>query len=234
MIPGTYTSITNASANGIQYVGAGAVNGVDGGVNSTITWAYPTDVQANDVLVLIAHEDDTGSHVTWPPSGWTSIYTGSTTYTGFWLRIAYLVYSSGSSLTINTNGCDHIFGRITAWRGVNTSSVIDGSVVATLDKVTPTPNTFSFSNITTTQANSFVFNVVGHDLDTSTASVTWDANASLTNPTEYYDISTQLGWNGGYSLYGGIKVSAGAVNSATGTVKADSYKRFVGWAFKAA
>jgi len=234
MVPGTYTSITTSAANGIQYVGAGTVNGVDGGVNSTITWTYPSDVQTNDVLVLIAHEDDTGAHASWPPAGWTNIYTATTGSMGFWLRVAYLVYSSGSSVTINTNGCDHIFGCITAWRGVNTSSVLDGSMTTKLDKTYPSPNVFNFSNVTTTQANSFVFNVVGHDIDTSTASVHWDTNTSLTNPVEYYDISTQLGWNGGYSLYGGIKSTAGTVNNATGYVKASSYKRIVAWAFKAA
>lgn len=230
MLPGTY-NIQSAGANGITYVGAGATSQ---GNSGNVTWAYPTDVQANDVLILLIHEDDSGSHLSWPPSGWTNIYTGSATFTGFWMRVAYKVHTTGTGVTMDTTGIDHAFGRVVAFRGVNTSSVIDGSVVATLDKTTPSPNAFNFTNITTTQPNSFVCNVVGHDIDTSSASVTWTANASLTNPIEYFDISTQLGWNGGYSLYGGIKETAGAVSNAAGSVKADSYKRFVGWALKAA
>lgn len=233
MIPGTFSTITSASSNGIEYIGQSAKFVVSGS-SSTITVDYPTGIQANDIILLIAHEDDTGTHVSWPPAGWTNIYTGSTTYTGFWIRVAYLVYSSGSSVTMTTTGIDHILCKTFAFRGVNTSSVIDGSVVHTLDTATPTPNTFNFSNITTTLPNSYVCNVMGHDIDTTTASVTWDTNASLLNPVEITDISTQTGWNGGYSLYGGLKSSAGLVDNATGSLKADSYKRFVGWAFKAA
>lgn len=233
MVPGTYTSIMPTTSNGITYTGAGAKNGVTGST-STITFAYPSDLQVNDVLILMCHEDDTGTHVSWPPAGWTNIYTGSTSYTGFWMRVAYLVYSSGTGVTLSTSGIDHIFGAVSGFRGVNTSSVIDGSVIHTLDTDYPSPNIFNFSNVTTTQPGSFVCNIVGHDINTSTSSVTWNANSSLTGASERFDISTQLGWNGGFSLYGGLKDTAGLVNNATGTVKADSYKRFVGWALKAA
>ena len=232
MVPGTYTLITTpTTVNGIQYVGAGAVNSVTGST-STITFDYPADRQANDVLILVVQQDDNGTHITFPPAGWTTI--NNSTNAGFWLFAAYQVYSSGTGLTVNTSGIDHVIGQIFGFRGVNTGTVIDGSVATSFTRASGSPNPFNFTNVTTTAANSFVCNVVGHDIDTSTASITWNANSSLTSPVEISDVSTQNGWNGGFSLYGGLKTTAGAVNNATGNYKADSYKKFIGWALKAA
>lgn len=238
MLPGNFTSQIATTVANITYVGAGTKNGVEyPAAGSTINFPYPSGLQTNDLLILICHEDDSGNHATWPPSGWTSLYSGSTTYSGFWLRLAYKFYSSGTGVdvAIPTSGLDHIFGTVAAFRGVDTGSPFGAAtLIHTLDKTTPSPNVFDFSNVTTTVDKAFVCNLIGHDIDTSTASVVRDVNASLdpSNRGEQFDISTQLGWNGGFSLYTGTKLTAGLVDNCTGYVKASSYKRFVGFALK--
>lgn len=238
MLPGNFTSQIATTVANITYVGAGTKNGVEyPAAGSTITFSYPSGLQTNDLLILMCHEDDTGGHATWPPSGWTSLYSGSSTGTGFWLRLAYKFYSSGTGVdvTISTASLNHIFGTVTAFRGVDTSSPFGAAtLIATLDKTYPSPNVYNFANVTTTVDKAYVCNLIGHDIDTSTSSVAWDDNTSLdaTNRGEKLDISTQLGWNGGFGLYTGTKLTAGTVNNLTGYVKASSYKRFVGFALK--
>ena len=238
MLPGNYTSQNSQSTvSGIYYVGMGTVTGTDVSTITSITYPYPSGIQAGDILVLIDHEDDNGSHCTWPPSGWTNLYTPSTSG-GFWIRAAYKVHTTGTSMSLVGPGSalDHSFGTVIAFRGVNTSSPLAATTLNDFTRSTGGGNPFSFTNVTTTVDKAYVCNIIGHDIDTSTASVTFTANTSLsaTSRGELLDISTQLGWNGGFGVYGGIKDTAGVVNNCAGSIKADSYKRMIAFALKPA
>lgn len=75
----------------------------------------------------------------------------------------------------------------------------------------------SFSGVTTTGDERLVLTFVATDRDSSSASWSGEANASLANLTERHDLGTTAGAGGGIAIYTGEKQAAGATGTTTAT-----------------
>jgi hypothetical protein len=172
---------------------------------------YPAGIQDNDLLMLIIQCDD--ADTVSRPSGWTHLWkqlgvTGTSE-----INVYYKFYNgTGSGVYVSDVG-DHQIASVLAFRNVSLSNPIHKSshyATATID------NTPTLNGTITTNDQCYIIYGVFHDAITSAANVSGWPAFSISGGTELIDISTTLGWDGGFACYGGTKETAG--NTGSGTV----------------
>lgn len=208
-----------ATTGPIRYVGVGSTSGTGG--TGAINVPYPLGVRSNDFLLLLVACGGE-STVTTVPSGWTEIDAGRTdiaTTAGVKLRVfwklhdtAYPNYNdTGSAQTISVaDHGDHTFGVMLAWRGVNTTTPIDGSLWTSSSSAT---TTLTFPDITTTVDNCLVLGVAADPSDTTNSTYGAITAAGLTTTAERFDDGTTQGHGSALYCMQGQRTSAGTVGT---------------------
>jgi MSHA biogenesis protein MshQ len=113
---------------------------------------------------------------------------------------------------------DHIYAQLLTYRGVvnsgnpwDTTAPVGGVKAAASTAVTVT-------GVTTTYANAMVVQAVARDNDNAAAAFSAQTNANLSSIAERVDAGTTNGNGGGFSVWDGTKVAAGATGNTTATV----------------
>ena len=181
---------------------------------ASVNVSWPTHV-TNDIGILVLESVS----ATWTtPSGWTLVDTSAVLSSE--LNIYYKRATSSAEPAVATGfpaGADHVVARIFTFRGcVTTGSPV--LTTATSTKITSSAS-WSAPSITTTTASEFVIYGVSRDNDSSSIS-TFSAptNANLASPTEIVESGTATGNGGGFVLGYGVKTTAGATGTTTGTL----------------
>ena len=194
----------------VVYQAAGSANAGTASVN--VSWPTHT---TNDIGILVLESVS----ATWTtPSGWTLVDTSAVLSSE--LNIYWKRATSSAEPAVATGfptGADHVVARIFTFRGcVTTGSPV--LTTATSTKITSSAS-WSAPSITTTTANEFVIYGVSRDNDSSSIS-TFSAptNANLVSPTEIVESGTATGNGGGFVLGYGVKATAGATGTTTGTL----------------
>lgn len=193
----------------VQYIGnAGKyVNGADG---SAITITFNGSTQEGDYLMCVTTVDDATSTNT--PTGWNLIYDrGFPPYSK--TRIFSKTYASADG---NTVYVDPGFGQVTAsvltFRGVGSVSGFANNGVE------PVGSTLTIAGGTSTEDNVFTIFGFGHDAPKDIAIASNWTNANISSASELIDISTSNHYDGGFAVWGGYKLTAGATGNTTVTV----------------
>ena len=170
-----------------------------------VTLTKPQGAAAGDVLVASFTADSTPTVTT--PAGWTAMVNGLAVSGGAKVFAYYRVVgtSDGTSYTWNTSTAVKWGGGITAYRGVNTASPLDGAVATKVD-ATYAATSITVPGITTASAGALLVGGVGFDSSTPGAGA----------PT---------GWTERWEAAGGqiaeqadkLQASAGASGSVTWT-----------------
>lgn len=137
----------------------GASSAQTGSGASSVTVSAPANTTVGDLLILDVDAEGTTSFS--PPTGWTSIYAGTsdwssssaTTYAVTVYRVATAA-DVGASYTISFATSRKAVARVLGYVGVNSSSPIDVKSAGSTGFATAT--SFSFPSVTTTQANDMV------------------------------------------------------------------------------
>jgi PKD repeat protein len=238
--PGTYSvtlQATNASGSGtatksglITVTGTSTGSAVTAGssttafagtAGSTVTLTKPAGVAAGDVLVSSVTAD-LNPTMTSIPSGWTpmvnalSVNSSSTGGARVFAYYHVVTSSDPASYTWKLSSAAKWGGGITAYRGVDTTTPLDTSVV-TGKQTSYTGTSLSLPSVTTTRAGAMLIGGVG--LDSGTPSL----------------VSQPSGWSERFEAGGGqiaeqadrVQDTAGASGTATWTVS--SARAFSGW-----
>jgi hypothetical protein len=214
-----------------------AVGAVASGT-ATVAPAIPAGTTTDDILVLIAENDNLSGASIPAMTGWADI-TGSpvamttaqtTKLTVRWKRAG----ASETAPTVGDPG-DHVIARIIGIRGcITTGNPWD---VTNTGTETTSDTSASFPTVTTTVANTLVMNFIatGADLAAdSTAQYSAWTNASLTDLTEQVDNALIIGNGGTIGAASGVKAVAGAVSATTATLVTAATKAMMTVAFKPA
>lgn len=189
--------------------------------NNSVTPAWPTIHQTNDVALLIVETAGTQPATLSNAQGFVAVTgspqgdngdTSGTVVTVFWKRATS---SSQASPTVADSG-DHQVAQIITFRNVATTGdpwdVTAGSATAGTAS-----SSFSIPGATTTQPNTLVVAILSTSLASSATGWT---NADLTGVAEHSDVSTTSGNDGGIAVATGVKVTAGPYGATTGTTAA--------------
>ena len=212
MIPGTFNSLIGTSGTVPIYVGTGGRTVTSGTSSNTAT--YPDGVLPGDLLLFIAQCDNADTINT--PSGFTFVQSGGSSSSICKYRVFYKFHTTGTGVSVRASG-DHLCGGIVAFRYINASSPIGNLVsnhISSGDLSVPMP--------TTTNNNSIVLTVAGHQRNSTSPQFSNWANPSLVDFQEILDVSTTVGWDGGVGVAYGLKVLAGAVSNTTATFSSTS------------
>jgi hypothetical protein len=189
------------------YIGKGSTVATQG----SATVSYPAGIEANDLLVLVCQTDQDDSIST--PAGWTKeIEQDSGAECRLW--IFWKLHTSGSSVAVSWGG-DHIVARVLAFRDVKATDPIDAESQSWNGSL---GTSVSIPGLTTTVANCLILAFVAHDIASNSSQVSGWANASLSEGEELTDVSSTVGWDGGFGVYAGYKLAAGVVGSSTATL----------------
>lgn len=183
-----------------------------------ITPALPAGIQADDILVLVLETHQQAASIPTPNGGtWTQFpdspqgfgtagANSSSRVTVFWSR-----YNGTQGDPTTNDPGDHISGRISAFRGCETSGdPFDVTSGAAGDAAISIPGD------TTTLADCLILVPVTSEDDGDSFSAF--TNASLANITLRYENTHAQGDQGHVALWTGEKATAGAYNASTLTV----------------
>ena len=184
-----------------------------------ITPTMPSGVLTNDVLLLFIETSDQAITVSGGTETWTEV-TGSpvtgavgTRLTVFWARASQ---NTPTSPTTSDSG-DHQLAIILAFRGVITS----GNPWDVIGTGTASSGTsVSFPSVITTVADTMVVHAIAGDGPdgNSTANLSGETNANLTNLTEQSDDRVNTGNGGLLGTYTGEKATTGSTGNTTATL----------------
>lgn len=182
-----------------------------------------SNVQTNDILLLVVETSGDGSNVTPLPGepGW-NVLSGTPLFDGdptpafgsklhvWWYRATAPITSG--SVTFSDSG-DHQVGRVYLIRGcATTGDPFD--VVGTATKTTPS-TTASAPSVTTTVPQTLVVSMISQPVDSSiTTQFSAPTNTGLTSLTDVDEVATNSFNGGGFVIASGIKRLPGA----TGTI----------------
>lgn len=182
-----------------------------------------SNVQTNDILLLVVETSGDGSNVTPLPGepGW-NVLSGTPLFDGdptpafgsklhvWWYRATAPITSG--SVTFSDSG-DHQVGRVYLIRGcATTGDPFD--VVGTATKTTPS-TTASAPSVTTTVPQTLVVSMISQPVDSSsTTQFSAPTNTGLTSLTDVDEVATNSSNGGGFVIASGIKRLPGA----TGTI----------------
>jgi hypothetical protein len=196
-----------------------AINSAQSGTAS-VNVSWPVGHVADDIGILVL---ESNSAVWSTPSGWTLVASSAITVTE--LNIYWKRATSSAEATVATGFpatlADHVVARIHTFRGcVTTGTPILTSATSTKALAS---TSWSAPSITTTTADEFVVYGVSRDNDSvSLLSFSAPTNANLVSPTEIIESGTLAGNGGGFVLGYGVKTTAGATGTTTGTVTSSS------------
>jgi hypothetical protein len=214
--------------------------GSPGSSSFTITFNY-SNVQTNDILLLVVETSGDGSNVTPNPGepGWnivagTPLFDGNSTPTlgsklhVWWYRAAAPIASG--SVTFADSG-DHQVGQVYLIRGcATTGDPFD--VIGTATKPSPS-TTASAPAVTTTVAQTCIFSAISQPVDSSsTTQFGAPANAILTSLTDVGEVATTIGNGGGFVVATGIKRLPGTTGAITYSSAPNSSNASIVIAFK--
>lgn len=197
----------------------------------------PAGIQAGDLLVLFAESEN--QDIATPTTGgtWTQIGVAQGTGTAgnatsarleVWARLAT---ASETNVTVADSG-DHTSAIIHAYRGVEPTSFFTGT--ATGGVVAAATTAVSMAGITTGHDNALVVYALAGSADTATAQFPGSpTNASLTSLTKRTDNATTDGDGGSITVITGIKATAGATGTTTGTLSTSTVQAFMVFALRA-
>ncbi len=158
-------------------------------------------------------------------NGWALLDTvaagTSTRNTIFYIKATS---ASMSAPVMDTNGADHMGGRIMVIRGADATTPID--VYATNSK-TSASTTATFPSVTTSGADRLIICIGTRDNDSaSTAAWSSPTNANLTGLGEESESGTLQGNGGGMCWISGVKSTAGATGTTTASVVSSENANF--------
>ncbi|TNC96195.1 MAG: hypothetical protein FD121_1205 [Gallionellaceae bacterium] len=198
------------------FVAAGTARNGTGAV--TVSWpAHVTD----DVALLFV-ESAGGQPVTLStPSGFVQVTnspqatgagTAGTQLSVYWARAT----SAAMPSVVVADPGDHVYARIITYRGVinsgNPWDVTGGGVKAVAG------TTVTVAGVTTTAADTLIVQAVARSNDSSAAAFSAETNASLVGIGERSDGGTTSGNGGGFAVWDGSLMLAGASGNTTATV----------------
>lgn len=187
---------------------------------------WPPHLKGDIGFMVIQTADQTGIAV---PDGWAVVLTsgvgtvgaaGSVGLTLLWKRAAS---SDEPNLSIPDVG-NHMLAQIFTFRGcIETGSPFDGSTGTTLSTAA---TAVSFSNITTSLANTAVVQIVAHGISSLVGQVESDEwTSALASFVPRRQTNTDQGVGGGFALATGVKAAAGTMTTPTTTVLLDDSKQ---------
>jgi MSHA biogenesis protein MshQ len=190
------------------------------GATGSVSPAWPA--HAVDDIALLFVESTGGQPVTLTtPAGFAAVTnspqaTGTTTngtqITVFWARATSTAMPTP---TVGDPG-DHVYAQIITYRGVantgNPWDVTGGGVKAAASTAV------TVSGVTTTVPDALIVQAVARDDDVNAAEFSTETNVNLTSITERSDAGTTSGNGGGFAVWDGTKVTAGATGNTTATV----------------
>ena len=118
--------------------------------------------------------------------------------------------------TVAVASGDHVYTQILTYRGVigsgNPWDVTGGGVKASAS------GSVTVTGVTTTVPDALIVQAVTRDTDSAAAAFSAQTNANLTGIAERVDAGTTNGNGGGFAVWDGVKVAAGATGNTTATV----------------
>lgn len=196
--------------------------GTGSGSINAATPTMPT-FTAGDFLLLV-HESSSTQGIS-APTGWTEM-SGSPVDDGSGasagnprLQVFTRIAVGGDTAPTLADSGNHNIAQIFSFSGNDTSSPLSGTPVSG----TATASTsVSQAGVTTADADCLVVYVLGHAIDSNTATLSSQADASLTSVTEGGDFSNNSNQGGGFAVTSGVLATAGASGTMTGTLSASS------------
>lgn len=192
----------------------------------------PASMQAGDYMVLVVETEGASVSVS---AGWTQV-TGSplnrgTANTSGGVRLAVYTrawVSGDAAPTVTTTGAGHVVSMIFGFRGVDTTTPLDGVTPTTTSAAASA--TLTMPGITTATNNAVVVHCMALDSDNiSSNSVTGaPTNANLTftgfgTSGELHDQTVATARGGGIFVAAGEKAVAGATGNTTATQVSSAY-----------
>lgn len=181
-----------------------------------------TNVQTNDILLLVVETSGDGSDVTpsvdypdWNVLTGTPLFDGNSTPAFgsklhvWWYRATAPITSGG---VVFSDSGDHQIGRVYLIRGCTTTGD-PFDVIGTATKPTPSTSA-SAPSVTTTVPQTLVVSIVSQPADGTTPQFGAPSNTGLTSLTDVDEVATNSANGGGFVIASGIKRLPGA----TGTI----------------
>lgn len=203
------------------FIGMGARTTWAGG-SGTLNIPFPSGLETGDLILIVAQEDQIDNN-TYNGNrlgpGWTTQRLVGNEST---LEFAWKIYdpSMGGQLAISLNK-DHQICRAYAFRNAYQYRPIHKS---SSKKSATTSQTFVTEKVTTEVPNCLVLALVGHDIASEAQCVSdWSPTQPLGEAAELDDISTTLGWNGGYGVFSGYADAAADAGAVSGALTIAKY-----------
>lgn len=206
MIPGSNSFFGKQASSGITYIGNAGENVSTGA--QTIT--YNASSAAGDFLMLFVESDNADTAVT--PAGWT-ILINRTAASECRATLYYKFKGTDTTVFLSDFG-DHTEASVLTFRGVNPSAINNH-----LSAEEATANACNIAGVTTTVDNCFVMYAVYHSIESDTnGQLSGWTNAAISSSSELIDICTSVGWDGGFAVWGGYLLHAGASGTTTANI----------------
>src|SRR3990167_2551667 len=210
---------------------AAGAKATDGTSPFSVVPALPTGLVADDIVILVAATEDTGT-ATISADGsvtpWTAITGSPVSVTGgkklyvWWGRWAS--GTTGPTITATTN---MIIAATAAWSGCDTTSSVINNQANGNEDTADTSLSFT-TTISTTVNNCVVLLISNDDTDSNTAQHGSQANSNLGSIAERVDVNTNAGTpGGGFQITEGTLATAGAIGTWTTTLATASAKAYL-------
>lgn len=206
MIPGSQAfGNSRSSGNTISYIG----NAGENTSQNAQTITYNASSLSGDFLILYVQSDNADHSQT--ITGWTKLLDGASSSTARG-TVYYKFMTTDTTVYVPDFG-DHTEASVLTFRGVDRTNPINASF-GEIDG--EAGSHLHLPGVTTTLDNCFILYGVFHDINSSSNSQAsnW-VNANISSGTEFLDISTSVGWDGGVAVWGGTLVNAGASGTTT-------------------
>ena len=195
--------------NKISFVAAGTGSGTTGNP----TPAYPTGLQANDLILLQVTVRDNASIPT-TPSGFTLLYGPDSTGTGRqWIYYKVSDGTESGTITVTIGGTACKIARMYAFRNVALSSFTEGGSFGS-----GTDSTIDAQSVTTTGVNRLAVSFVFVNDQNSVGSFTGETSGDWTEAVS--EFITDQGSNGCVQLQTATMPSAGTISGGSYTMGA--------------
>lgn len=198
---------SGGGASPIEYIGSS--NAVETSSSSGVLTPH-ADTAIGDLLIVCMMVDNADNTPT--ISGWTTIL--SSTGTQIKLKNQYFYHDGSASYTVTCSGGGNpLVARVFTFRNTALSSPIAGTQANSYTATTGANELFTHS--ATTEDNSYVMLVAGHNITLSSNAIGVNFNSSLDSYAELDDSTTTIGWDGGFGVFGGFMTTAGTPGDTT-------------------
>ena len=145
------------------------------------------------------------------------------------LGVYWRIAQAGDTVPTIPDSGNHTAVQLFSFSGVDTGSPFSGTPRTDFHS---TSTSVSQPGLTTADADCLAVYVLGHAIDSLTAQLSGQANASLTSVTERGDFATNANQGGGFAVTTGVKAVAGDTDFMTGTLAATSKQPMLSFALK--